>query len=584
MTGQVPPTTTIVRFGYHERAMPTMYPTPLPDAVVKDGGRDAERRVYEALSSHLGPSHSVFYSVAWLSKSRGAAARDGEADFVVVHPERGALLLEVKGGRVGRDGASGKWRSVDHFGHVHPIHDPFAQAKASKHALLHKLQEHPALRSSFIKLGHGVVLPDSANPHTPLAPDAPSEITVFADDLDRIAERVDRMFTFWSGETLERMPLAPQFVPTLTQMLAPTFELRQPLGPALIEDDRQLLRLTEGQFGVLDMLSRQRRVVISGGAGTGKTLLALEKARRLAAEGFEILFTCFNRPLADHLRRSAGDTDRLTIANFHQFCWQMGHDAGVPLPEPGAGELPPGFFDTILPDALLTALDSLPARRFDAIVVDEGQDFLESWWAPLQLCLADPGGGILYVFHDNNQQVYRRVASFPEHMSEIVLHDNLRNTRRIHAATAKFYQGEPLHARGPEGREVEYVCAETAASVVHEVSRILHRLVRQEGVPASDVAVLCGSSTNGPLKRGDRIGSFWTTTDQVAEPQKVLLDSIRRFKGLERPVVILAGIDHLPPDEENALLYVGLSRARVHLAVVASAATLNRLGLTRAAV
>jgi len=571
-----------VRFGYDERAMPTMYPTLLPEAVIRDGAREAERRVYDALGLHLGPSHSVFYSVAWLSKAPRAAARDGEADFVVVHPERGALLLEVKGGRVGRDGASGKWRSIDHFGRIHPIHDPFAQVKASKHALLHKLLEHPALRSSFINVGHGVVLPDSADPHKALAPDAPPEITLYADDLDRIGERVDRMFTFWSGETLGRLQPAPQFVRALTEMLAPTFELRQPLGPALAEDDRQLVSLTEEQFGVLDMLSRQRRVAVSGGAGTGKTLLALEKARRLAAEGCAVLFTCFNRPLADFLRRSARDVAGLTIANFHQFCWQMGHDAGVPLPEPGTGELPPGFFDTILPDALLTALDRLPARRFDAVVVDEGQDFLESWWAPLQLCLVDPDGGVLYVFHDDNQQVYQRVASFPERMSDVVLHDNLRNTRRIHAATAKFYRGEPLRARGPEGREVEYVRAETPASVVHEVSCILQRLVRQEGVPASDVAVLYGSSATGPLKRGDRIGSFWTTTDQAAEPQKVLLDSIRRFKGLERPVVVLAGIDRLPPDEENALLYVGLSRARVHLAVVASAGTIERLGMPRA--
>jgi hypothetical protein len=132
--------------------MPTMYPTPLPEAVIRDGAREAERRVYDALGSHLGPSHSVFYSVAWLSKAPRAAARDGEADFVVVHPERGALLLEVKGGRVGRDGASGKWRSIDHFGRIHPIHDPFAQVKASKHALLHKLQEHPCVVFAAVPL------------------------------------------------------------------------------------------------------------------------------------------------------------------------------------------------------------------------------------------------------------------------------------------------------------------------------------------------------------------------------------------------------------------------------------------------
>jgi len=107
---------------------------------------------------------------------------------------------------------------------------------------------------------------------------------------------------------------------------------------------------------------------VSGGAGTGKTVLALEKARRLAAEGLEVPLTCFNRPLAGRLRRSAADVPRLTIANFHQLCWDMAHAAGLPLPDPAAGSAPPGFFETTLPDALLAALERLP-RRFDAIVV-----------------------------------------------------------------------------------------------------------------------------------------------------------------------------------------------------------------------
>lgn len=559
--------------------MATMYPTPLPEAVVKDDSREAERKVYDVLRTQLGPAYSVFYSVAWLAKSPGEDARDGEVDFVVVHPERGTLLLEVKGGTICRDGVGGKWTSIDRFGHTHQVHDPFDQVRRSKHALLGKLLEHPALHGSFIGLGHGVVFPDSANPHRPLGLDAPAEITLFADDLNRTGARIDAMFDYWGAETRGRMHPAPRFVDTLTEMLAPTFHLRQPLGPVLAGEDRALLRLTEEQFGVLDLLARERRVAVSGGAGTGKTVLALEKAKRLAAEGLKVLLTCFNKPLAEFLRGCSGQVERLTIANFHHFCWEMAREAGVPLPEHGADEPPPEFFDTTLPDALVTALERLPARRFDAIVVDEGQDFLESWWAPLELCLADRARGIFYLFHDDNQQVYRRAGSFPGGLVNIPLHDNLRNTQRIHAMTTKFYRGEPLRAKGPEGREVEYVCAETQAAVVHEVSRILHRLVREEGVLAGDVAVLYGSSSNGPLKRGDRIGSFWTTTDQVAEPQKVLLDSVRRFKGLERPVIVLTGIDRLPSDEENALLYVGLSRARVHLAVVAAAATLDRLGL-----
>jgi hypothetical protein len=557
--------------------MATMFPTPLPLTVTSDAGREAELKVYDALGAALGPDHCVFYGVAWLSKSPGAAARDGEVDFVVAHPERGALLLEVKGGRIGRDQVTGEWRSVDRTEHVHPIRDPFAQVKASKHALLHKLQEHPATRRFFVSIGHGVVFPDSVNPKHPLAPDARPEITVFAEDLVDIGKCIDRMFEFWNGEVLGRMRLAPDFLQTLTDMLAPRFELRQLLNSALADDDRQLLRLTDDQFRVLDLLSRQRRVAVSGGAGTGKTLLALEKARRLAAEGFEVLLTCFNKPLADHLRRSAGPVERLTIANFHQYCWQQAQQAGIPLPDFSTGEQPPEFFDKTLPNALLAALDRLP-QRFDAIVVDEGQDFLESWWDPLMLSMADSYGGVLYVFHDDNQQLYGRVSSFPSRMVEIPLTENLRNTRRIHETATKFYRGTPLVPRGPEGQQVERVIVKNPAEIGRAVSRVLHRLIREGGVPAADIAVLVGSMRSSPLKRGAPIGAFETTGDQIAEPTKVLLESVRRFKGLERPVIVLTGIDDLPATEEQALLYVGLSRARVHLVIVATEATMERVG------
>jgi superfamily I DNA/RNA helicase len=65
---------------------------------------------------------------------------------------------------------------------------------------------------------------------------------------------------------------------------------------------------------------------------------------------------------------------------------------------------------------------------------------------------------------------------------------------------------------------------------------------------------------------------------RAAEPAKVLLETVRRFKGLERPVIVLTGIDELPAAEEQALLYVGLSRARVHLVIVATEKTMERVG------
>lgn len=556
--------------------MAKVYPSPIPAKALNDPAREAERKTYDTLASQLDDAYSVFYSVAWLSKAAGNAAQDGEVDFVVIHPDLGALLLEVKGGSVWREQMTGQWRSTSRSGKLYDIHDPFEQVRASKYALVEKFHEHPSLRRAWVPLAHGVVLPDTPNPARPLAPDAPPEITVFRDDMPRLGDRVRGMFDYWRAQGGRTTPPSRGFAVSLTELLAPPTNVPRPLGWVLEDDDKELLRLTEEQFGVFDMLARQRRVEISGGAGTGKTVLAMEKARRLAAEGHEVLLTCFNRPLADHMRRSLGATERLTIANFHQLCWETAKEAGLDLP-PLSTKVPSEFFDATLPTTMLDALDRLPTRRFDAIVVDEGQDFLESWWTPLLLCAKDAERGILYVFHDDNQQVYHRVASFPSGLSPACLTKNLRNTQAIHRFTQSFYDGDRQTAIGPEGEPVTIVCVARHEQIEEAVEKALHKLLIVGGVPRCDVAVLLGSSRDVPFASPGRIGRYETTSDQAAGAEKVVVDSVRRFKGLDRKAVILTAIDSLDPMDERVRLYVGSSRARTHLTIVATKATIERL-------
>ena len=197
------------------------------------------------------------------------------------------------------------------------------------------------------------------------------------------------------------------------------------------------------------------------------------------------------------------------------------------------------------------------------------------------LSLADREGAILYVFHDDNQKLYRRSSEFPAGLFEISLRDNLRNTRRISALTEHFYQGTPMRALGPEGQDVDRIAIQDGSQIEREVSRALHHLIKDNGVAPADIAVLMGSGRACPLRKGQRIGAFETTTDQAAELSKVLLETVRRFKGHERPVVVLTAIDDLTAEEEAALLYCGLSRARVHLVIVATDATMERVGRGR---
>ncbi len=545
--------------------------------MLDDPSRSAERKVYAALERGLDDSYSVYYSVAWLSKLERGNASDGEVDFVIAHPDEGILLLEVKGGRVARDGDTGKWASIDRNDVAHPIKDPIEQVRKSKFSLLDKLNEHPKWGSRRIELGHGIVLPDCATPDAPLSADAPHEIVAFAADMEDLGAKIRQMYRYWRSKHGD-WKLGADGNKALAQLLAPSFQLRTPLGASIAEDDRQILELTEQQYRVLDLLARQRRVSVAGGAGTGKTVLAGEKARRLAEEGLRVLLTCYNRPLADYLQDRFPWIEGLDILTFHRLCWDWAEEAGNPLPRTGGDR---EYFEKTMPEALMAAVDKLE-KRYDAIVVDEGQDFHETWWDPLQLCLRDPDTGILYVFYDDNQSIYQRATTFPKGLIEISLSENLRNTKKIHELARRFYKGGEIHAAGPEGRAVEAIECQGDASTRQAVGDLLKRLVVDEEVPASHVAIPVGKATdNGAFAGTYQLGSVGLTSNQQVEPKKVLLQTIHGSKGLERRVVILADIDRLPAINRDELFYVGITRARAHLAVVAEKKTLKALGLTK---
>ena len=210
-------------------------------------------------------------------------------------------------------------------------------------------------------------------------------------------------------------PVAPQRgrpgssgVRILEQLLTEPVELRSLLRNEIAEGDREVVRLTNGQFMLLNTLRHQRRAEIVGGAGTGKTMLAAEKARRLAREGFRTLLVCFNSPLARMLTEETADVARTTglldVSTFHQVCEDLASDAGTLPAKPDP--VPPSWFSHSLPRALDAALEEL-GPRYHAIVIDEGQDFEADWLLSLEALLFEPKEDVLYVFHDPAQAIYR---------------------------------------------------------------------------------------------------------------------------------------------------------------------------------
>jgi len=237
---------------------------------------------------------------------------------------------------------------------------------------------------------------------------------------------------------------------------------------------------------MLDFLGRHRRVAISGCAGSGKTTLAVEKGRRLAEQGFRVLLTCFNVNLAEFMGGDETLPRQLDVVNFHKLAQDLVRKANLSR----SGPRDDRFFDDVLPEMMMEAIDRL-GTQYDAVIVDEGQDFRDNWWVPLQCLLHDPDQSIFYVFFDDNQNLYRTAQTIPLELAPFPLARNCRNTQRIHQVVMQFYQSDqtPL-AQGPPGRQVEFHTYEDTSGLKRTLRQVLNQLVLKGNVPPEDIVVL----------------------------------------------------------------------------------------------
>ncbi len=555
--------------------MAVMWPRSLPPDVVNDTHRSAECEVYRKFESELAEPYVVFYSKPWLGLTHKGEEIDGECDFVVAHAEHGLLAIEVKGGAIAYDPANELWTSRDRKYTTHVVKNPVTQARRSKHEIVTRLRSSPDWTPRRIRARHAVVLPHSAAPSQDLGTDMPRSLFCFAEEFRHAFDHwVRERLGSASADDRHDLPLGHDGLQALEKMLASPFQLRTPLGLALSRDDMELQTLTRQQFHILGMLEKVERAAINGAAGTGKTVLAMEEARRCAASGLKTLFVCFNRGLAASAREKLSDCPDITVTTFHELCEIICGRAGITLPstEPNAA-----LFEEEMPELLIQAFESRPDERFDAVIADEGQDFMPLWWLAI-----DPGHGPgrkrFRIFFDVNQRVYGRASSIPQDVEliEITLRQNLRNTRRIHDLVRRYYVGHEIEAIGPEGNDVRWIKSKSEDGIAKIVGDLVVRLVSQEMILPDDIAVLLPSL--GFLEKNtpeQYFGAIPCARCDAAEGSGVTVDSIRRFKGLERQTVILIANDNVLSADE--LLYVGLSRARTQLIIVGTAEILERM-------
>ncbi len=558
--------------------MAVMWPRKLPDYISDDILRSTECKVYRHLQSVLEDPFVVFYSRPWLGLTYLGEERYGECDFLIAHPDLGILAIEVKGGGVAYDPEEDSWTSRDRWGIVHRIKNPVGQARSSKHQILKKLRNSSAWRSRRIRARHGVILPNSERPSEDLGADMPLSIFCFLDEFENdlrgwVLERFGELDEFSTREE----PLGDDGIRALEELLAHPFTLHVPLGNVLADDDITIETLTHQQFHILTAIQDIPRAAISGGAGTGKTVLAMEEAIRRAEDGKTVLLTCYNKPLAVELRLRLEPWKGVTVATFHELCLRFAIEAGIPVPEdPNEDRL----FTEKYPQALIRALKIRKDRRFDAIIVDEGQDFAPLWLSAINLALAPEG--VLRIFYDSNQSVYGSITTLPGdiELSPIKLSLNLRNTRRIHAVIQNYYSGTAVRPIGPEGVNVEWIQTESEREIYSIIDEKIRHLVSEERVKPSDIAVLVASGRDiTECAPNNWLGGEECRKSDEKRDEAILLDTVRRFKGLESRIVIVAVTPRLADDRE--LIYVALSRARVYLIVVGDIKALRRAAIQK---
>lgn len=524
---------------------------------------EAERQLYPLLAQ-LPDDFTVFCNRRWHVRSRsGGAPKPAEADFLVAHPDRGILVLEVKGGVIRRDPVTDRWYSNDKS--LDP--DPFKQVQRTRYLLAQMLDDSGSTGIGF-PLGEVVAFPDGlvAKGEVPAA--LLPERIIGSEDLDDLAAAVERCFELFALRD-NASAFGKRGVRALTEAVAGSVHVRRHIGRQVQEAEAEMIELTESQYAVLEQLDGNQRVCVLGGAGTGKTLLAMEQARRLAAQGHRVLLTCFNAPLGAHIRSELGKVEGVEVLHFHLLCRTWANSVGLDT-EQGEDEPDHDYWDVRLPNLLTEAAAEL-AQRYDAILVDEAQDFEPDWLAALQLLLEDEEHGGMFLFADENQAIYQRAFDVPSGFMRFTLKENLRNAAPIHGLLSRHF-GETSRSKGPDGVDVQVRCHGDTADFRHELSSLLSHLI-DHGVTTEQVTVLSGKSTSSSVlakHAKEPLGKF-RLTGKPSSPNDVRFESVHRFKGLEAPVVVLCEMGDLRPEARRKLWYTGLSRARVGLFVLARA-------------
>ena len=525
----------------------------------------SERMLLRKLHKQLPATWTVLANVTWASRDESGLVADGQCDFVVLVPGAGMVIVEVKGSREIFIDTDGLWYRRDQDGLAILVSpSPPEQAMKNMYKLARIVEQKGAWPRFPGRYSWLVAYPNGVASNVPAMFDASTMIT--SRNMHELESRI-RHALVQRGSDGKSEYFTMQAIDAIAAILtSQPFTVVKADTHVEVQQDLEIIdKLTRQQFAVLRGIFEFPTVAVTGPAGSGKTLLAIWRLQALVESGRKALYVCFNKKLASSLRkRHPGLAEHIASVDklFIDLCGQPAI----------AGELDQYFKETLPELAFGRAAELGDNEKYDAIIVDEGQDFNELRLYVLHELLREPGSGWA-IFTDRRQDLFRAGVGDAFGADVIFkLYHNCRNTVEVNKATNGFLgTGDILSMPGmPEGEAPLVVSCTDQKTMANKAWELARQWSNERGVVVLSPYALRNSCMGEHLKGNGMVLSEDLSNMGVAG--QACFSTIRSFKGIEAPAIILvdAGIPSVEPGAAFHMedLYVACTRPTARIAIL----------------
>lgn len=529
----------------------------IPNVNIMNISNQGERAFYNA-ALRLPDDYTVLYSLKYSKHDYGSEEQIKETDFVIIHPNIGFVVVEVKQGDIGF--FNGEWCEFKKHDYK-PLHkNPVDQARDAMFAILNLYKDKTKNRFQ-LRCKYAIAFPE-CNRLSGVPPHDLDENSIFLfDDMDNLENKVLSILNYENKESETKQ------TKDLINILSPNFKAYARLDDKIeMFHKKSEYQLTEEQQRILEETELDKRKIFFGAAGTGKTLIAMAKAKRLAEKNKKVLLTCYNRNLAEI--QFKGISSNVKTSNFHDYLESVLKEKSIEFSIPFDNKGLRNYFDEVLPTKAFDYFMEIDENeKFDAIIVDEGQDFKDNWITTLESMLKEDG--VFYIFADPNQSLFNEdLVNFKKMpYSKHKLTRNLRNSKEINSWITDIIPEYHLKSKIDSGIPVSYFDFKTQNEEKKKIFDEIGRLVSQ-GVSPKRITILSPNKKEKSCLKGvDKIKDWPLIDLHDNKPNGIKFSTIRSFKGLESDIVFLIGIKNDSYVCSQCDIYVGGSRARFLLYV-----------------